>query len=124
MGADRHQIWCGGVLHGAEGARTPDLRHAMAALFQLSYSPGKLVSGGPVYRCALVVSCRAGTQVEPLSAGAVSGRQEIALVEVRAVRGDRVYLSQRVGGPNVAAGRRVVAGAKANPDDIVAKPGP
>jgi hypothetical protein len=24
---------------GAEGARTPDLRHAMAALFQLSYSP-------------------------------------------------------------------------------------
>ena len=36
------------VGNGAEGARTPDLRHAMAALFQLSYSPGKLVSGRPV----------------------------------------------------------------------------
>src|SRR3954447_9938792 len=28
---------------GAEGARTPDLRHAMAALFQLSYSPVEFV---------------------------------------------------------------------------------
>src|SRR5918998_562951 len=27
---------------GAEGARTPGLRHAMAALFQLSYSPSEL----------------------------------------------------------------------------------
>jgi hypothetical protein len=30
---------------GAEGARTPDLRAASATLFQLSYSPGKLVIG-------------------------------------------------------------------------------
>ena len=30
---------------GAEGARTPDLRHAMAALFQLSYSPK------PIFLC-------------------------------------------------------------------------
>jgi hypothetical protein len=28
---------------GAEGARTPDLRHAMAALFQLSYSPEEIL---------------------------------------------------------------------------------
>jgi hypothetical protein len=33
---------------GAEGARTPDLLAASEALFQLSYSPGKLVSGGVV----------------------------------------------------------------------------
>jgi hypothetical protein len=28
-----------GVLGGARGARTPDLLHAMQALFQLSYGP-------------------------------------------------------------------------------------
>ena len=30
-----------GHLHGAEGSRTPDLCSAIAALSQLSYSPGK-----------------------------------------------------------------------------------
>ena len=31
-----------GLSSGAEGARTPDLRHAMAALSQLSYSPSEI----------------------------------------------------------------------------------
>jgi len=40
---------------GAEGARTPGLRHAMAALFQLSYSPKGELSR-VVYRRSLAVS--------------------------------------------------------------------
>lgn len=51
FGADDFEI--GGS--GADGARTRDLRHAMAALFQLSYSPVELILGGEVYRRPLIV---------------------------------------------------------------------
>src|SRR5215210_4568012 len=44
-----------GAGSGAEGARTPDLCHAMAALSQLSYSPREQVFLGPVYRRPLSI---------------------------------------------------------------------
>ena len=34
---------------GATGIRTPDLLHAMQALYQLSYSPGVLILDCPSY---------------------------------------------------------------------------
>ncbi len=37
-----------GVLSGASRTRTDGLRAASATLFQLSYSPGKLILGRPV----------------------------------------------------------------------------
>jgi hypothetical protein len=41
---------------GAEGARTPDLMHAMHALFQLSYSPERLLTENRYYHSIMVMS--------------------------------------------------------------------
>src|SRR4051794_40523948 len=49
---------------GAEGARTPGLCHAMAALFQLSYSPSELEICRKVNARALAVSRRDDPQVD------------------------------------------------------------
>ncbi len=43
VGTGAMDDWALGLLNGADGARTRGLRHAMAALFQLSYSPHEAV---------------------------------------------------------------------------------
>ena len=87
------------VSNGAGGARTPGLRRATPALFQLSYSP----EGRPVYRrelevpspddrAALVIARLGHAQADQaLTPGSLDGN-EVAGVEVRAVRGEGVDL--------------------------------
>src|SRR3954449_3368569 len=66
---------------GAEGARTPDLRHAMAALSQLSYSPERIFRGKS-YRGLLIVPGRLEAEVNVCLAFDVGDRYSEDLVEL------------------------------------------
>src|SRR3954452_10870666 len=93
---------------GAEGARTPDLRHAMAALSQLSYSPEGGFRGKS-YRGSLIVPGRLEAQVDIGLALDVLDRHREDLVDLGGVDGEQVDFGRGVRGPQVAPGRRQAA---------------
>jgi hypothetical protein len=85
---------------GAEGARTPDLRHAMAALSQLSYSPREQISLRPVYSRPLGALRVAQAKLNRRASINYLNRQEIDLVELVAIESHAIHVIRRVGGSN------------------------
>src|SRR3954468_14307088 len=77
---------------GAEGARTPDLRHAMAALFQLSYSPVEFVLLCKVNAGALAIFRRKKTQMHHVLVDEQALREKVATVGTAAVDANEVDL--------------------------------
>ena len=117
VGADCSFVSCG--LSGAEGIRTPGLRHAMAALCQLSYSPGKLKFRREVYRRNLPVFCWREPKVNPAFARCDAfERDQIRGPKLVAVRGDKVDLFRRIPASVVSGRRREPATGEGNHDNF------
>src|SRR5439155_14407701 len=118
-----------GLWSGAEGDRTPDLRHAMAALSQLSYSPksgdhgSEVIVLGHLDQSLLVVPGGRQPKVDCRQPGDVPDREVEASLERGAVHSNCVDLVRRVGGSDVSA-RRVAAGSSLYHDDVAVESTP
>jgi hypothetical protein len=93
-----------GFRSGAEGTRTPGLLAASEALSQLSYSPGKFVIGGPVYRRTLAVKRPRQAQMHSSLPRHYFKRQEVTALQFRAVGGNQVYLTDQIWRPHSSSG--------------------
>jgi hypothetical protein len=90
---------------GAEGARTPDLRRATAALSQLSYSPVEVVRVRHVNACELAVARRGQPKIEAVTLSAETCGKQEAAVDPGAVDGEQVNFALGVGASYVPGGR-------------------
>src|SRR4051794_22740661 len=94
-------------INGAEGDRTPDLRHAMAALSQLSYGPllrakcsREVEIVCPINSPPLVVQTGAQPEMNGWTALDSGYRDQKASVQFYVVGGDCVDLVRGVGAPD------------------------
>jgi hypothetical protein len=106
----------GGLVSGASGTRTHDLRAASATLSQLSYSP-ELVVAGHSNAELLVVTGRCQTKVSSGLSVEFDDREEVAAVQLRAIGTDRIHLLGTVRRVDVAVGR-IAGGSGPNDDDL------
>jgi hypothetical protein len=106
-----------GSRSGAEGARTPDLLAASEALSQLSYSPGKLVIGRPVYSGQLPISGLGKAQLHGSLPRHDAEREQVAPPDFRAMSGNEIDLLGQVERPDLPGGRLPMA-HQTDPDHV------
>src|SRR5215208_6003496 len=113
------------LVSGAEGARTPGLRHAMTALSQLSYGPRapncslEREIDSPVDPSALPISGRRQPQLDCVPPPEAFNGYVVAAVDLGAIGRDRIDLVWRIRTPDVSAGPPAARTAR-NDNDVAA----